>query len=141
MKHFFDTSVLAPVFIDDHIHHEASIAVISKTSQKESYCAAHSLAEVFSTLTRMPGNYQARPEEAMLSLESLRGRLSPVALDSHEYWSVLEHCSESGIVGGAIYDALIAQCAIKSGAQIIYTWNVVDFRRMGPEVTRRLRTP
>jgi predicted nucleic acid-binding protein len=141
MKFFFDTSVLLPVFVDDHIHHEASLAVFKSTSGKNAYCAAHSLAELFSSLTRMPGPFRARPEEAMLLLEGLHKRFSLVVLQPPEYWSTIRQCSEARIVGGTVYDALIARCAIKSGADVIYTWNVADFQRLGAEVARRLRTP
>ncbi|MGH9415983.1 MAG: hypothetical protein ACRD01_05080 [Terriglobales bacterium] len=40
-----------------------------------------------------------------------------------------------------MYDALIANCALKAGARLIYTWNRSDFQRLGPEVASRLRTP
>jgi predicted nucleic acid-binding protein len=141
VKNFFDTSVLVPAFLDDHIHHEASLAVLERASRKNSCCAAHTLAELFSSLTRMPGQYRTRPEEAMLLLEAVTSRLLLVALAADEYWSVLKECSESGIVGGAVYDALLARCAINSGAEILYTWNVADFRRLGPDVAKRVRTP
>jgi len=77
----------------------------------------------------------------MLVLDSLQSRLSFIALEPSEYWTTIQRCSESGIVGGAVYDALITQCAIKSGSETIYTWNLADFQRLGAEVTRRLRTP
>lgn len=47
----------------------------------------------------------------------------------------------AGVIGGAVYDALIARCALKAGADIIYTWNLSHFTRLGPEIARRVRTP
>jgi hypothetical protein len=44
-------------------------------------------------------------------------------------------------VGGAIYDALLAHCALKAKADTIFTWNIDHFRRVGPEVAKRVRTP
>jgi len=41
----------------------------------------------------------------------------------------------------AIYDALLAKCALKANATIIYTWDLDYFRLLGPEVARRIRTP
>jgi predicted nucleic acid-binding protein len=141
MKYFFDTSVLVPVFVDDHVHHEASLAVFSRSDKKHAICAAHSLAEVYATLTRLPGKDRASTSEAMLFLESMEARLTFISLDSAEYWSAIMRSAQSGIEGGTIYDALLAHCALKAGAEIIYTWNVDHFRRVGPEVARRVRTP
>jgi predicted nucleic acid-binding protein len=141
VRYFFDTSVLIPVFLDDHLHHEASLAALLKASPTNSCCAAHTLAEIFSSLTRMPGQSRTAPEEAMLFLESLTERLSFIALEQDEYWLVLKQCSELGIAGGVVYDALLARCAIKSKAEILYTWDVGDFRRLGPDIAKRVRTP
>jgi len=141
VRYFFDTSVLISVFLDEHPHHEASLAALQKASPRDSGCAAHTLAEVFSSLTRMPGQYRTASEEAMLFLESLTKRLSFISLEQDEYWLVLKQCSESGIVGGMVYDALLARCAIKSKAEILYTWDVGDFRRLGPDIAKRVRTP
>jgi predicted nucleic acid-binding protein len=77
----------------------------------------------------------------MLFLESMEARLTFISLDSGEYWSALMRSAQSGIEGGTIFDALLAHCALKAGAEIIYTWNVDHFRRVGPEVARRVRTP
>ena len=141
MKLFFDTSVLVPIFFDDHIHHEASFAAFRSASRTHSGCAAHSLAEVYSTVTRMPGKYHARAEEAMLLLESLREKLSLVALNEAEYWAALKQCSENGTMGGAVYDWLTARCALKAQAEVLYTWNLAHFTRLGNDVAKRVRTP
>jgi len=46
-----------------------------------------------------------------------------------------------GIVGGAIYDAVLAQCALKADAEVLLTWNDRDFTRLGPEIARLVKTP
>jgi predicted nucleic acid-binding protein len=48
MKGFLDTSVLVPVFLADHIHHQASLAIFMKHGSSTGCCGAHSLAEVSS---------------------------------------------------------------------------------------------
>lgn len=100
---------------------------------------AHSLAEVFSTLTRMPGKYRISGEQAMLFIGSIRERLSVIALDGDEYADALEASAALGIVGGGIYDAMLAHCAIKAKAEAIYSWNGRHYGQCGLEVTRRLR--
>lgn len=46
-----------------------------------------------------------------------------------------------GIAGGTMYNYLIAQCALKSRAGAIFTWNVKHYRRFGPEVVEKLKVP
>jgi predicted nucleic acid-binding protein len=64
-----------------------------------------------------------------------------VALTGEEYLQALEESAGRGIAGGAIYDALLAQCALKVEASTIYTWNVRHYSLCGDEVVKRLRTP
>jgi predicted nucleic acid-binding protein len=121
MKGFFDTSV--PVFYGDHIHHQASLQLFIQFDKSTGSCGAHSLPEVFSTLTRMPGKHRISGEQAMLFIGSLCERLSLIALDGEEYAKALGASASLGIVGGGIHDALLAHCAIKAQAETIYSWN------------------
>src|SRR5271157_2281693 len=141
MKAFFDTSVLVAVFYGDHTHHQASLELFIQFDKSTGCCGAHSLAEVFSTLTRMPGKPRISGEQAMLFVGSIRERLSIVALDGDEYAQALEASAARGIIGGGIYDAILAYCAIKARAETTYSWNTRHYLPCGPEVTRRLRTP
>jgi predicted nucleic acid-binding protein len=141
MKAFFDTSVLVPVFYGDHIHHQASLELFIQFDKSTGCCGAHSLAEVYSTLTRMPGKHRISGEQAMLFIGSIRERLSIIALTGDEYADALQAVAALGIVGGGIYDALLARCATKAKAEAIYTWNGRHYALCGPDVVRRLRTP
>ncbi|MGI8991102.1 MAG: PIN domain-containing protein [Bryobacteraceae bacterium] len=141
MKAFFDTSVLVPVFYGDHARHEASLKLFIQFDKASGCCGAHSLAEVFSTLTRMPGKHRISGEQAMLFIGSIRERLCIIALDGEEYSAALEISAARGIVGGCIYDAMLAHCAIKAQVETIYSWNARHYAQCGPDVTRLLRTP
>ena len=141
MKRFLDTSVLVPVFYGDHQHHDASLALFVSCDQTSSCCGAHSLAEVFATLTRLPGKYRVSAEQALLFVGSIRDRLSIVALESEDYIDTLEVSAALGIVGGSIYDAILARCALKVQAETIYTWNIRHYAQCGQEVLARLQTP
>ena len=77
----------------------------------------------------------------MLFIGSIRERLTLVALNGNEYVDALEAAAAHGVVGGSIYDAMLAHCAIKAHADTIYSWNVRHYAQFGPEVTERLRTP
>jgi len=141
VKAFFDTSVLVAVFYGDHIRHEASLRLFIQFDKRESCCAAHSLAELYATLTRMPGRHRISAEQAMLFIGDVRERLALVALDAEEYAGALATAARLGVVGGAIYDALLAACALKAQAEAIYTWNARHYARCGPNVAALLRAP
>lgn len=141
MKAFFDTSVLVAVFYGDHVHHKASLELFIQFDRRTGCCGAHSLAEVYATLTRMPGKHRVSGEQAMLFIGSIRERLTIVALDGDEYTEALERSAARRIMGGAIYDAMLAQCALKAQAETIYTWNARHYALFGDAVTGRLRTP
>jgi predicted nucleic acid-binding protein len=142
VKALFDTSVLVPTFLGDHEHHEASLDVFLRFDKRQACCAAHSLAEVYATLTRMPGKYRVSCEQAMLFLAEIRQRLTLVALDEDEYYATIEEASALGVMGGTVYDALLARCALKARAETLYTWNVKHFQQLGlEEVVKRIRTP
>lgn len=141
MRVFFDTSVLVPVFLEDHQHHDASIKLLLKTAKKDGWCGAHSLAEIYSALTRLPGKHRLSGEQTLLFLQDLTERLTTVALTADEYYRAIKAAAVNGVVGGTIYDALLTHCALKVEAEIIYTWNLKHFRQLGAEVSKCLRTP
>jgi predicted nucleic acid-binding protein len=141
VKAFLDTSVLVPVFYGDHQHHEASVNVFLKFDKKQACCGAHSLAEVYASLTRMPGKHRLSGEQAMLFLNTIRERLTIISLDEEEYFQSIEDASMEGAVGGTIYDAILARCAIKAAAEKIFTWNVRHYQMLGGDVAKRILTP
>jgi hypothetical protein len=87
----FCHGLLVPVF-----HHQASLPLFIQFD------------------TRMPGKHRISAEQAMLFIGSIRERLSIIALTGGEYADALEASSALGIVGGGIYDAMLANCAIKA---------------------------
>jgi len=141
MKAFLDTSVLVATFYGDHEHHEPSIQLFLRYPKTDVCCSAHSLAEVYSTLTRMPGKDRASGDEAMLFLGNVCERLTVLTLSGKEYFAALEALAAAGVVGGGIYDGMLAHCAMKARAEVIYTWNVKHFKRLGPDIARRVSAP
>jgi predicted nucleic acid-binding protein len=141
VKSFFDTSVLVAASVEVHEHHERSLALFAGTDRKTACCAAHSLAELYATLTRLPGQARLSTDQALLILDSVEERLEIVSLDVREYRLAIQHAAAAGIVGGTIYDALIGWCALKARATRIYTWDVADFQRLGTEIAEKVRTP
>ena len=141
MRAFVDTTVLLAAANADHPHYEPSRTLVLGLRPRQDACAAHSLAELYSTLTRMPFPQRRNASEAMLFVADVQAHLTPIALTPGEYFAAISEYSAMGIVGGAIYDALIARCALKARAEKIFTWNIRHFRQFGPEVEKKLRTP
>jgi predicted nucleic acid-binding protein len=141
MDAFLDTSVLVATFYGDHECHDASFKVFHQQTKSTGCTAAHCLVETYSVVTGMPGKDRASPDEALLFVNDVRDRLTLVALNEDEFFKVLQAASAEGIVGGATYDALIGQCAVKADAKALYTWNTKHFKRLGAQITSRLREP
>jgi hypothetical protein len=99
VKAFFDTSVLVPVFYGDHERHPASLSLFLQFTKAEACCGAHTLAEIYSTLTRMPGKYRVTGDQAMLFVGSVLERLTIIALSAEEYATALHLWSQVGVTG------------------------------------------
>jgi predicted nucleic acid-binding protein len=141
VKAFLDTSVLIATFYAHHQFHKPSIDLFLHFERHEACCGAHSLAEIYSSLTGRTGRERVSGDEAMLFLGDVRDRLTIVSLNEQEYFQALQAFSSLGIAGGAIYDALLAHCAIKAQAQAIYTWSTKDFTRLGQNIAGRVKAP
>ncbi|MCE5307482.1 MAG: PIN domain-containing protein [Acidobacteriales bacterium] len=141
MRAFLDTSVLVATFLGDHPNHSSSLDLFLRLTSKTGFCAAHSLAEVYATVTRLPGRHRVGGDQAVLFLDEIRNRLSLVALDGDSYYKVLSQAADARVVGGAVYDALIAQCAVQARASSLYTLNQRHFAALPSLGNIPLRVP
>jgi predicted nucleic acid-binding protein len=142
MKAFFDSSVLIAAFYAPHVDHGASLNAIRTAKRKSAFCAAHTLAEVYSVMTRMPVRPRVSPSQGLLFIEAIQERFTVITLTDREYFAVITDAAGRGIVGGRIYDALILRCARKAMVEAIYTWNLTDFQRVAPpDLASAIRTP
>lgn len=141
MKAFLDTSVLVATFYGDHEHHPSSISLFVSLNKKAGCTAAHCLAEVYAVLTGMPGKDRVSPDEALLFLADVRERLTIISLIENDYAEVILNAGRAGLVGGGIYDALLARCALNAGCKAIYTWNVKHFTRLDAGIAALVRRP
>ncbi len=96
---------------------------------------------MYSTLTRFPPKYRATPEEAISCVDTVTQRLTLETLQAVEYLSAVRSLAAGGIMGAAVYDALIGTCALKVRAKTLYTWNLGDFQRLGRSIAEIARTP
>jgi predicted nucleic acid-binding protein len=140
LKRFFDSSVLVPVFYADHPQHVPSTKLFLDAG-KDDFCALRTLGEVYATLTGLPLRPRIAGSEGAKIVFQIRERLTLITLNEQEYVSAIEKASSGAIVGAAIYDALIAHCALKAGADVLLTWNIRDFARLGSAVAQIVKTP
>jgi predicted nucleic acid-binding protein len=138
---FLDSSVWVASFSDRHPHHEESRPLLAGLRRSGSACAVHSLAEVYASLTRLPGESRAHPREAMRYLESMQQHTTVISLDGREYFETIDAMSRRGMTGAVVYDALLLACARKVGAERIYTWNLRHFRAIAPDLAEKIVTP
>ena len=64
---------------------------------------------------------RASGDQALLFISNIRERFTLVGLDEQEHFQALETSAACGLVGGAIYDALLGQCALKAAVETLYT--------------------
>jgi predicted nucleic acid-binding protein len=142
VKSFLDTSVLVATFHVEHPHHDSSFELFVRCKKDNACCGLHSLAEVYGTLTGMRvASRRASGDQALLFVGNIRERFTLVGLDEQEYFQALEAAAAAGLLGGAIYDALLGQCALKAAAETLYTWNTKDFLRLPAAIAGRVKTP
>ena len=142
MKVFLDTSVLVAAFWGDHVQHSSSVALVKTAMPERAFCAAHTVAEVYSTMTRLPAKPPIPTEQALLFIRQIREQFTVVGLSDQEYFETIERLAGSGLAKNYIYDGLIMTAASKSGVDVIYTWDIQDFQRVAPPQTvKNIRTP
>jgi predicted nucleic acid-binding protein len=141
MREFFDTSVLVAAFTDAHPHHPASFRRFSAAEKSRSACGVHSLAEIYSVMTALPVRPAIPPEQALLFIEEILRRLTPVSLTVEEYATAIRNTAALGFTSGRIYDALLLACAAKWQAKAIYTWNVKHYRASAPDLAGNIKSP
>ena len=64
-----------------------------------------------------------------------------VSLDANDYRSVISNMVSLNIIGGSIYDSLIAQAALNAGVDILLTLNIKHFSRLGENIAQIVQIP
>jgi len=62
-------------------------------------------------------------------------------LTQEEYWDTLERVTSLGFSGGAVFDALLAQAALKARADVLLTLNPKHFVRLGEDIAKIVQVP
>ena len=85
-------------FQANHIHHADSITILDKLAPPETRCGAHTLAEVFSVLTRLPKPRRLLPDQALFFVERVAEKAELVALDAEEYLATVRKAVPTGFL-------------------------------------------
>jgi predicted nucleic acid-binding protein len=137
-----DTSVLVAASDVDHPDYGPSIALVRTADPDHAFCAAHTLAELYSTLSAMPRPRMRRTSEVLANVEHAAKVFTPVSLDTSDYRWVLAHAAKNELRSGQVFDALILKAAERAGVDIVYTWNIAHFARVAwSAVADRIRQP
>ncbi len=144
MKIFFDTSTLVASLVNVHPAHASAKSWLRRiiAGSDSGFIAAHSLAEPYSVLTTYPLRPRLTPKAVYQLLgQNVFDQFEVIALSIADYTAVIERAAASGIIGGAVYDALIVQAAVKADADQIVTLNEKDFRRIRPDLADKITAP
>lgn len=144
MKVLLDTSILVAALYEGHSVHDRALPWLQRVSMpgEVGLVSAHSLAETYVTLTRIPSAPPISPLVAQRLIEQrVVNNLQVVELTTQDYVNVLRHLANLRITSGAVYDALIVYAAIKGEAEQIITLNPRDFQRVYPGISSRIVLP
>ena len=103
---------------------------------------AHTLAETYGILTRLPVPYRIVPTMAEeLIRRSVLPHAHVVALSEDDYLQAIERVAGVGLTGAVIYDALLLAAATKAKAHHILTSDTHHFSMLSPETEGFILAP
>ncbi len=144
MKVLPDTSVWVAALVESHDDNERAAPWIEKVKQQTvtAVISAHTLAEVYSVLTRAPFRPMLSPAQAYHLMEdNIIGKVEVIALTVDDYSDLIRNLAKTGVAGGAVYDGVIACAAAKAQVDHIVTFNARDFRRVYPSLAASVIIP
>ncbi|WP_161942145.1 PIN domain-containing protein [Sphingobium sp. 22B] len=136
-----DGNVIIAALAGDHEHHASSADLFDAGRGHVLGVAAHSYAEVYSTLTRRGTHapFRFTAEEAWAALESVRTVTHLIGLTPAQTFDTVRSYAADGGIGARLYDRMIGQTAVVHGVPTIVTWNIGHMRGLFP--TLDVRTP
>lgn len=145
MPVFFDSSALVAAYLKQHKFYSRARPWLQKAEQGviEMAVCTHSLAEVFNTLTQP--RYKAYLSDEFVR-DSIIGHIEQKAtllsLSATDYLHTVDRLVDQKLrFKGIIYDGILAQAALNTGAERLLTFNPDDFTRFGGEIARIVHVP
>ncbi len=144
MRVFLDSSVIVAASVESHPAHERALPWLQriKSGADTGVVAAHSIAEVYASLTKPKFRPTITPAVARQAIqENILSCCRVVALSAADYADLLDHLTATNITGGTIYDALLLHAAASAGVDQIVTLNAKHFRRVYPPLSGLIVEP
>ena len=135
MDIFFDTTVLVAASERSHPHYAQAWPALRRVAigKDNGFVSAHSVAEVYASLTRLPVLPRIHPVEASRIInENILPHFEVIPILKSDYLAALKSVTSGGWSGAKIYDALLLCCAAKREMDRIYTFDLADFRLLAP---------
>jgi predicted nucleic acid-binding protein len=142
MKYLFDTSVLVAAMMTGHQSHVFCLPMLQKAQSKQiaGFISTHTLAELYSVLTRIPQT-QISPSLAQTLIKDNLKAFEFISLNAEDYTGAIALMVQHQLPGGGIFDALIAQAAMKADVDVILTLNAKHFIRLGAAIATKVQQP
>ena len=143
MKILFDTSILIAAFVESHPKHKNALSFLirAKNREFELFISAHTILEVYSVLTSAPFKPKITAEVAKKLIETnIKTIAKIIYLTDKDYFRVVKKMSNSNLIGGIVYDAIIVECALNSKVDEILTINSKDFLRLTKDNSLKIST-
>ncbi|MBD1844796.1 PIN domain-containing protein [Cyanobacteria bacterium FACHB-63] len=140
----FDTNIIVASLTQGHEMYSRCRAWLDRVAVErtiEGFISTHSLAESYSILTRLPPPYRISPATANYLLIENLAQFTKISLTAEDYQAVIQKVVQLNISGGGIYDALIAQAALKANVDSLLTFNARHFIGLGTEIARLVQIP
>ena len=144
MKILFDTSFFVAALLETHPMHARAFPYLEQVrdGRISGYVAAHSLAELYATLTALPTHPRISPALAYQLIErDVLPIFEIVPLSAADYLAVIAHLAQEEVRGDVTYDALILFAAMQTNVDQVITLNAKDFRRIYPAFADKITTP
>lgn len=126
-----DTSVAVPMLLPTHENHGECLRFVR---DKRPALAGHAAIETYSVITRLPTAQRLGPADAARAIATNFPVVAWPSRDRSQRF--LSSCAASGIVAGAVYDALVALAAVSTAAILVSLDRhaLPTYRAMGVEV-------
>lgn len=143
LKVLFDTNILVASTIEAHPNHSISLPWIQQVRSKsiDGYISTHSIAELYAVMTRLPLAKPLSPQQVHDVIVNNLESFHSVNLESNDYLEIIRNVARLNITGGGIYDAIIAQAALKANVDTLLTMNSKHFTRLGENIAKLVREP
>jgi len=89
---------------------------------------------MYSVITRLPIQPRVAPTEAQATITNITQLLETIPLASADYLAAIAQMTSLNLPGGGIFDALIAQAALKATVDKLLTLNPNHFTRLGETI-------